>query len=58
MKKKSARGGYRDGAGRKPTEDPKVPITIYVPGSWIKKIKKPAARDLCVSALEKEANKL
>ncbi len=28
-------GGARKGAGRKPVEDPKVPITIYVKESLI-----------------------
>lgn len=29
MKKKGAKGGERKGAGRKPAENPKMPITVY-----------------------------
>lgn len=37
MSKKSIKihGGARKGAGRKPVEDPKVPVTIYVKESII-----------------------
>ncbi len=37
MAKKASKvhGGARKGAGRKPVEDPKVPITIYVKESLI-----------------------
>lgn len=36
MAKKSTHGGPRKGAGRKPTADPKLAITIYVEESIVK----------------------
>ena len=38
MAKKSARGGARKGAGRKPASDPKIIVPIYVEESIIKAI--------------------
>jgi hypothetical protein len=31
MEKSEQKGGKREGAGRKPSESPKTPLTIYVP---------------------------
>lgn len=31
------KGGKRDGAGRKPTDDPKLPITVYIEKSRVEK---------------------
>lgn len=37
IKKKENRGGYRINGGRKPAEDPKEPIFIYIKGSVVKR---------------------
>lgn len=55
MTKKKKRGGSRNGAGRKPSEDPKKPITIYVATSVLDKVPEPKA--VAIKALEKEAKK-
>ncbi len=36
--KRTGRGGARKGSGRKPAEDPKVAVTIYVEGSIVKSL--------------------
>lgn len=35
MPKKKTRGGPREGSGRKPVDDPAVPITFYVKQSVV-----------------------
>ena len=37
MEQQSNKGGKRPGAGRKPSSDPKISITVYVAGSRVKK---------------------
>lgn len=49
-------GGKRNGAGRKPVDDPKIPLTIYIRKSRVKAVGgEDAARTLAIKAIERKA---
>lgn len=55
---KSKRGGARPNSGRKPIEDKKEPLVLYVRGSIIKKIGRTKAQNAAEGYLESFATKL
>lgn len=57
MPKKKTRGGPREGSGRKPVDDPAVPITFYVKQSVLDKLGKEAAKMIAIKAVNREAKK-
>lgn len=57
-KKKSKKGGPREGSGRKPVEDKAEPITIYFRNSRIEAIGKEEIKISCIELIEKKYKKL
>jgi hypothetical protein len=57
MAKKITHGGRRTKSGRKPVEDPKVQVSLYIHKSWIDKIGLDALRDDLYVHAEKLFNK-
>lgn len=55
MKKKGS-GGKRNGSGRKKIKDKKIPLTVYVKGSFVKRLGKTKAKRLAISAIEDSEN--
>jgi hypothetical protein len=56
--KQPGRGGARKGSGRKPAEDPKVAITIYVEGSLVTAMGGvEAVREECYTFLKSKLDK-
>lgn len=51
MAKKKQHGGKRKTAGRKPIEDKKVPVTIYVRESVIETLGLEVVKERCYEAL-------
>jgi len=51
MKRKTKHGGKRNLAGRKPIEDKKVPVTIYVRESVIEALGLEVVKERCYEAL-------
>lgn len=59
MKKEKTHGGARKGAGRKPTADPKIGVTLYIEESAVKTLGGiDAIRNECYDFLKKKLNKL
>jgi hypothetical protein len=57
-KNKNQHGGKRKNAGRKPVDDPKVQLSIYVNNSAVEGAGGPdAAKIVAIKAIEKEAKK-
>jgi hypothetical protein len=56
-KKKSKKGGPREGSGRKPVEDKAIAFTIYVRESWVEVVGKEEMRDALIKAAEREYKK-
>jgi hypothetical protein len=55
--KKTKHGGKRNGAGRKPAEDPKIAINIYPLTSQVKKIGgKDKVKAIAIKAVEEASN--
>lgn len=52
-----AKGGKRNGAGRKPCTDKKQQMTIYVLTSQIEKLGKDVIRQVCEKAINEAALK-
>jgi hypothetical protein len=55
-KKKSTRGGPREGSGRKPIDDKVIALTIYPRESWVKKVGKAKAKAMAKQAIEDAYN--
>lgn len=55
--KKGTTGGAREGSGRKPLEDKKQPVTIYVPTTRIEKLTVEKIKAVSLAAIEKEFRK-
>lgn len=56
--KKDSKGGARKGAGRKPVDDPKVLVPLYVKSSVLKAFGGlDELREACYEFLESKANK-
>ncbi len=53
MKQKN-HGGIRKGAGRKPLDDKKVTLTIYPRESMVELLTQDRAKEIAISAIEKE----
>ncbi len=58
MKKDKTHGGARKGAGRKPTTDPKIGVTLYVEESVVKALGGiEVIREDCYGYLKKKLNR-
>lgn len=51
-------GGKRKGAGRKPLEDKKVQVQIYIPQSWVTTLGIERCKFVCYDELEKRMKKI
>lgn len=55
---KKQHGGKRKNAGRKPIDDPKIQLAVYVNSSFIEKVGgAEEARSIAAKAIEREAKK-
>ena len=54
---KKVRGGAREGSGRKPVEDKKIPLTLYIRQSAIDKLGSDNAKEIGIKAIDKAAKK-
>jgi hypothetical protein len=50
------RGGKRSNSGRKPVEDKKIQLPLYVPESRIELLGKEYCKSICMKAIEAEYN--
>jgi hypothetical protein len=57
MSKKQTHGGRRKKSGRKPVEDPKIQVPLYIHKSWIDPVGLDAFREEMYSHAEKKFGK-
>jgi hypothetical protein len=57
-KKKSKKGGLREGAGRKPVEDKAIAFTVYIRESWVDAVGREDLKEAMLKAAEREYKKV
>jgi hypothetical protein len=57
-KKKSKKGGPREGSGRKPVDDKAIPFTIYLRESLVDEVGRDKLKEIFLKAAEREYKKL